>query len=255
MSSTGIGCNRREMLERIGGLAALGGWVALAADQISPQAASGQAPKPAGSDSKEYTLAPLPYGYDALEPHIDAQTMTLHHTKHHKSYVDGLNAALAGLDAARKSGTPEDMDRIRALTDALSFNGSGHALHTVFWSNMKKGGGGEPSGPLAQQIDRDFGNLKNFQANFSQAAARTQGSGWGVLAFEPLGNRLIVLSAEKHQNQTLAGCVPLLVLDVWEHAYYLKYQNKRAEYVAAFWNVVNWDNVADRAAMAMKLAQ
>ncbi|MEK6676490.1 MAG: superoxide dismutase [Planctomycetota bacterium] len=239
--------NRREVLGTLGTLAAAGGWIGLTGSET-------RAAEPAASATpKEYTLPPLPYAADALEPHIDAQTMTLHHDKHHKSYVDGLNAALAGLEAARKSGKPEDLDKVRGLTDALAFNGSGHLLHVVFWSNMKKDGGGEPKGALAQSIARDFGDFKAFQAHFSTASTRVQGSGWGILAWEPLSARLIVLSAEKHQNLTMFGCVPLLVLDVWEHAYYLKYQNKRPDYVAAFWNTINWDNVGERLSQAMKL--
>jgi Fe-Mn family superoxide dismutase len=135
----------------------------------------------------------------------------------------------------------------------LSFNGSGHTLHTVFWANMKKGGGGEPSGALAQAMNRDFGSFSAFKAHFSTAATKVQASGWGILAWEPFSGRMIVLGAEKHQNLTMFGCVPLLVIDVWEHAYYLKYQNKRADYVTAFWNVVNWENVAERLSAASKL--
>ncbi len=240
--------NRRQMLGSLGTLTAAGGWIGLTADEVRAQPPEAAAAKP-----KAYSLPSLPYPADALEPHIDAQTMTLHHDKHHKSYVDGLNAAIASLETVRKSGSPEDFEKIRGLTDALSFNGSGHTLHTVFWSNMKKGGGSEPSGSPAHYINRDFGSFKSFQAHFSTAANKVQGGGWGILAWEPLSARLIVLGAEKHQNMTMFGCVPLLVLDVWEHAYYLKYQNKRADYVAAFWNVVNWDNVAERLSMAMKL--
>jgi len=242
--------SRREALGTLGGLAAAGGWIGLTARETA--AMQGGA-SPAESQPMDYSLPKLSYAYDDLEPHIDAETMKLHHSKHHQSYVDGLNAAIAKLDAARKSGTTEDMDKVRGLTDALSFNGSGHTLHTVFWRNMKKGGGGAPKGVLASTITRDFGAFAAFQGQFNQAATKVQGSGWGILAWEPLSARLIVLSVEKHQNQTMFGCVPLLVLDVWEHAYYLKYQNKRADYVAAWWNVVDWDNVADRHAAAMKL--
>lgn len=242
------GLNRREMLGALGSLTAAGGWIGLTANEVQGQ----EAPSKTGGP-KEYALPALPYAADALEPHIDAQTMNLHHGKHHKSYVDGLNAAIAGLDAVRKSGTPEDLEKVRGLTDALAFNGSGHTLHTVFWANMKKGGGGEPSGALAQAISRDFGSFSAFKAHFSTAATKVQASGWGILAWEPFSGRMIVLGAEKHQNLTMFGCVPLLVIDVWEHAYYLKYQNKRADYVAAFWNVVNWDNVAERLNAATKL--
>jgi len=242
--------NRREMLGTLGTLAAAGGWIGLTADEALAQAGA----TAATGGAKEYTLPPLPYSVDALEPHIDAQTMTLHHDKHHAGYVKGLNAAIAKLAAARDGGAGSTgLDAIHEATDALAFNGSGHALHCVFWENMKKGGGGEPKGALAAQIAADFGNFANFQAQFSTTSKRVQGSGWGILAFEPLSKRLIALGAEKHQNLTMFGCVPLLVIDVWEHAYYLKYQNNRGGYVDAFWNVVNWDNVDGRLTTAKKL--
>jgi len=243
--------NRREMLGTLGTLAAAGGWIGLTAQETLAQAGGTPA---SAAGAKEYTLPPLPYAADALEPVIDAQTMTLHHDKHHAGYVKGLNAAIAALAAAREGGTSsKGLDAIRDATDALAFNGSGHALHSVFWTNMKKGGGGEPKGALGSQIAADFGSFANFQAQFSTASKKVQGSGWGILAFEPLGGRLIVLGAEKHQNLTMFGCVPLLVIDVWEHAYYLKYQNNRGGYVDAFWNVINWENVDGRLAAAKKL--
>jgi len=240
--------NRREMLGTLGGLVAAGGWIGLTPDETA-----GQEPSTGEGKPRTFSLPPLPYGVNDLEPHIDAETMRLHHDKHHQSYVEGLNAAIAKLESARKSGTPDELDKIRGLTDALAFNGSGHVLHTVFWTNMKKNGGGEPKGSLASQISRDFGTLDGFRNHFNMAASKVQGGGWGILAWEPLSARLIVLSAEKHQNMTMFGCVPLLVLDVWEHAYYLKYQNRRADYVSAFWNVVHWDNAAERLSAAMKL--
>lgn len=243
--------SRREAIGALGTLAAVGGWIGLSADELAAQTGGAASTKVGGA--VEYTLPKLPYDYADLEPHIDAQTMTLHHTKHHNAYVEGLNKSLAALAEMRKSANPDDAAKVRDLTDALAFNGSGHVLHTVFWSNMKKNGGGEPSGALASVIARDFGTFAAFQAHFYAASVRVQGSGWGILAWEPLGRQLIVLSAEKHQNQAMFGCVPLLALDVWEHAYYLKYQNKRADYIKAFWNVVNWDNVAERLAIAQKL--
>jgi len=242
---------RREALGALGTLAVAGGWIGLTADEAAAQPGGG--PASAGGGPKEYSLPPLPYEPDALEPHIDAQTMSLHHDKHHDAYVKGLNAAIAGLDAARKSGADADLAKLRDLTDSLAFNGSGHLLHCVFWTNMKKDGGGQPSGDLAKTIDRDFGGFDKFQAHFSTVAGKVQGAGWGILAWEPLSGRLLVLGAEKHQNLTLFGCVPLLVLDVWEHAYYLKYQNKRGDYVKAFWNVIDWDNVAERLSLAVRI--
>lgn len=239
---------RREMLGTLGTLAVAGGWIGLNADESLAQAAGGG---PAAV--KEYALPPLGYAPDALEPHIDKETMLLHHDKHHAAYVKGLNEAIAGLATARKGGTPEDLAKVRGLTDSLAFNGSGHLLHVIFWKGMKKGGGGQPKGELAQMIDRDFGNFAAFMAHFNTAAQTVQGSGWGILAWEPLSARLIVLGAEKHQNATMFGCVPLLCVDVWEHAYYLRYQNRRADYVKAFGNVIDWANVAERLNQAMKL--
>jgi len=245
--------NRREVLgtlSAVGGFAAAGGWIGLTADETVAQETGGKA----AGGPREYKLPALPYPPDALEPHIDAQTMTLHHDKHHAAYVKGLNDALTKLEAARQAGaTSAGLDTIRDLTDSLAFNGSGHVLHCVFWENMKKGGGGEPKGAIAKQIAGDFGGFANFQAHLATVSKKVQGGGWGILAWEPLSGRLIVLGAEKHQNLTMFGCIPLLVLDVWEHAYYLKYQNNRGGYVDAFWNVVNWDNVDSRLAAAMKL--
>lgn len=242
------------MLGTLGTLAAAGGWIGLNANETLAQAGGTPAPAGSAAGATGYTLPPLPYSPDALEPHIDAQTMTLHHDKHHAAYVKGLNDAITKLAASREGGaTSKGLDAIRDATDALAFNGSGHVLHCVFWENMKKGGGGEPKGALAAQLASDFGGFSNFQAHFSTASKRVQASGWGILAFEPLSKRLIVLGAEKHQNLTMFGCVPLLVLDVWEHAYYLKYQNNRAGYVDAFWNVINWENVDARLATAKKL--
>jgi Fe-Mn family superoxide dismutase len=197
-----------------------------------------------------HELPPLPYDYDALEPHIDAQTMRLHHDIHHKGYVDGLNKAEAKLAEARESG---DTALVKHWSKEAAFHGSGHLLHAIFWPNMApagKGGGGEPTGALAQQIQADFGSFDAFKAHFSAASAQVEGSGWGVLAYRPTDGKLVILQAEKHQNLTQWGVVPLLVLDVWEHAYYLKYQNKRPEYVKNFFNVINWADVAERYAAA-----
>ncbi len=190
-----------------------------------------------------YELPPLPYAYDALEPHIDEQTMHLHHDLHHKSYVDGLNKALDQLDAARQSG---DFGLVKHWEREAAFHGSGHFLHSIFWQNMGPGKGGEPTGALRSQIEKDFGSYEGFKKQFSAAAGAVEGSGWAMLVWEPNAGQLEVLTAEKHQNLTQWGVRPLLVLDVWEHAYYLKYQNKRPAYVEAWWNVVNWDDVAAR---------
>lgn len=194
----------------------------------------------------KYELPPLPYDYDALEPYIDEQTMRLHHDKHHLGYVNGLNAALEKLEAARNSG---DFAAVKAVSRDVAFHGSGHLLHTIFWPNMApagNGGGGEPDGELAAQINKDFGSFEKFKAHFGAASKAVEASGWGLLVWEPNAGLLEVMTAEKHQNLTQWGVVPLLVLDVWEHAYYLKYQNARGSYVDAWWNVVNWSDVAER---------
>lgn len=191
----------------------------------------------------QYELPPLPYDYNALEPYIDEQTMHLHHDIHHKGYVDGLNNAVAKMAEAREKG---DFALIKHWEREAAFHGSGHFLHSVFWANMAPKAGGEPSGPIAEQIKKDFGSFEAFKKHYSAAAGAVEGSGWALLVWQPQGQKLEVLTAEKHQNLTQWGVVPLLVLDVWEHAYYLKYQNKRAAYVEAWWNVVNWSDVNQR---------
>jgi superoxide dismutase, Fe-Mn family len=200
----------------------------------------------------KHALPPLPYPYEALEPHIDAQTMKLHHDLHHKSYVDGLNAAEEKLAAARQSG---DFAAIKALSRELAFHGSGHFLHSIFWNNMApagKGGGGQPDGALAEQIHKDFGSFEAFQKQFSAAGTAVEGGGWALLVWQgaPGASKLEILMSEKHQVNTQWTADPILVIDVWEHAYYLKYQNRRAEYVKAFWNVINWKDVGERLAKA-----
>ena len=203
----------------------------------------------ATNDAGEYLLPPLPYDYDALEPHIDAQTMRLHHDIHHNGYVKGLNTALADKKSARAS---RDYGLIDRLAQKAAFHGSCHILHTVFWSNMTAAdSSGSPKGALKRQIEKDFGSHDAFTAQFTSTAKKVEGSGWGILAWEPLGGRLVILQAEKHQNLTQWGAVPLLVVDVWEHAYYLKYQNKRGDYVDNFMKVVNWENVGERFEHAM----
>lgn len=191
----------------------------------------------------QYELPPLPYDYNALEPYIDEQTMHLHHDIHHKSYVDGLNNAVAKMAEAREKG---DFALIKHWEREAAFHGSGHFLHSIFWTNMAPQAGGQPSGPIADQIKKDFGSFEAFVKHFSAASTAVEGSGWGLLVWQPQGQKLEILTAEKHQNLTQWGVVPLLVLDVWEHAYYLKYQNKRAAYVEAWWNVVNWKDVNER---------
>jgi Fe-Mn family superoxide dismutase len=233
------GLTRREAL---GAAAAVGGWMAAGVESAMAQATEGEAKR-----AEPYSLAPLPYDYGDLEPYIDAQTMKLHHDLHHAGYVKGANTALADLAVIRAAGG-DQLARVRAVTEGLSFNLSGHLLHTVFWNNMCKDGGGDPASDsmLAEMLRRDFGSVESAWKSFSAAAAQVHGSGWGILAYEPVAKHLMVLQAEKHQNVTVWGVVPLLVLDVWEHAYYLKYQNKRTAYIDAFRNVVNWEDVDRR---------
>jgi Fe-Mn family superoxide dismutase len=192
-----------------------------------------------------HELPPLPYSYDALEPTIDEQTMRLHHDIHHNGYVKGLNNAEAKLTEARAIG---DFALVKHWSREAAFHGSGHLLHSIFWPNMIAASEAKsaPEGALVKAINRDFGGFEAFKAQFIAASIAVEGSGWGILAYRPVDDSLVVLTAEKHQNLTQWGVVPLLVLDVWEHAYYLKYQNRRGEYVKNFFNIINWDNVAAR---------
>ena len=190
-----------------------------------------------------YTLPELPYAYNALEPHYDEQTVRIHHDMHHKAYVDGLNNALSKLAQARDNA---DYALIKHWEKELAFQGSGHVLHTLFWENMTPQGSDSPSGNLLQQIEQDFGGFEAFQKQFSAAAGAVEGSGWAVLGWQPQLGQLLITQVEKHQDLTVWGIVPLLILDVWEHAYYLKYQNRRAEWIKAWWNIVNWEVVEKR---------
>ena len=194
-----------------------------------------------------HLLPALPYAYNALEPFLSEEAMRLHHDRHHAGYVNGLNEAEEKLRAAQESG---DLSAIRAICDALAFNYSGHLLHSLFWTNMGPGGGGAPDGALAARIDVDFGSFDILRSELLAASNAVQGSGWGILAWLPLGERLMVLQAEKHQNLAQWGATPVLVLDVWEHAYYLQYQNRRTEFTSRFFDVVNWQDVAERFAQA-----
>jgi Fe-Mn family superoxide dismutase len=208
-----------------------------------------------GEPTGPYHLPPLPYGYADLEPFIDAETVKLHHDIHHAGYVKGANAAVAELEQIRRTGG-DAIKQLHAVTGNLAFNLSGHVLHSVYWTSMKKDGGGDPpaDSAIGKMLVRDFGALDAFRANLSGVAAQVQGSGWAVLVFEPLAQRLLVLQAEKHENSAVWGAVPLLALDVWEHAYYLKYQNKRTEYIKAFGDLINWAGVEERLHQAEKLA-
>ncbi|MFC4303060.1 superoxide dismutase [Cohnella boryungensis] len=194
-----------------------------------------------------HTLPPLPYSYKALEPYIDEKTMRIHHDKHHQAYVNDLNKAEKKLEEARRTG---DFELVKHWERELAFNGAGHYLHTLFWDVMSPRGGGKPSGPLLEEINRSFGSYDAFKKQFSEAAAKVEGGGWAILVWSPRSHRLEILTAEKHQNLSQWDVIPLLPLDVWEHAYYLKHQNDRAAYIKDWWNVVNWPYVADRFAKA-----
>ncbi len=194
-----------------------------------------------------YVLPELDYSYDALEPHISAEIMELHHSKHHQAYVDGANAALAALQKAREAG---DQAAINLNEKNLAFHLGGHSNHSVFWKNMSPEGGGEPKGDLAKAIDDSFGSFDAFKKQFTAAAMGLQGSGWAVLAYDTIGGGLVTFQLYDQQGNVPVGTVPLLMLDMWEHAFYLDYKNVKANYVEAWWNVVNWDDVAARYARA-----
>ncbi len=194
-----------------------------------------------------YTLPELSYDYSALEPHISARIMELHHSKHHKAYVDGANNALAQMAEARESG---NFGAINKLEKDLAFHLGGHVNHSIFWTNMQGHGPATPEGEIQAAIDEFFGSYEKFTAHFNAVAMGIQGSGWAVLSWDPVGEQLIVQQLFDQQANTAQGTTPLLQLDMWEHAFYLDYQNVKGDYVAAFWNIVNWENVAARLAAA-----
>lgn len=192
---------------------------------------------------EKYTLPELPYDYAALEPHISAKIMELHHDKHHNTYVNGANAALEKLAAAREAG---DLAAVNQFSKDLAFNLGGHTNHSVFWTNMGPDCGGKPEGELAAAITENFGSFEAFKKHFTAAATGLQGSGWTVLAWDSISSRLVIFQLFDQQGNVPVGVTPLLMLDMWEHAFYLDYQNVKADYVKAWWNVVNWENVAAR---------
>ena len=193
----------------------------------------------------KFELPELPYAYDALEPTIDKETMNIHHTKHHNTYVTNLNAALEGKEALQGKSIEElisDLDAVpEASRTAVRNNGGGHANHSLFWKILSPNGGGNPAGELADKINAKFGSFDEFKAGFEKAAATRFGSGWAWLVLD--NGELEIMSTANQDSPIMEGKTPLLGLDVWEHAYYLKYQNKRPDYAKAFWNVVNWDEV------------
>ncbi|MFC7430350.1 MULTISPECIES: superoxide dismutase [unclassified Agrococcus] len=190
-----------------------------------------------------YTLPELPYDYAALEPHISAKIMELHHDKHHKTYVDGANTALEQLAAARDAG---EFGAITKLEKDLAFHLGGHTNHTIFWNNLSGDGGGEPEGELAAAIAEFFGDHAKFQSHFSANATAIQGSGWSVLAWDSIAERLNIFQLFDQQGNVPVGTQPILMLDMWEHAFYLDYLNVKADYVKAFWNIVNWQDAQAR---------
>ena len=201
-----------------------------------------------------HTLPALGYAYDALEPHIDALTMEIHHSRHHQTYITNLNAALAELPELAALPVDELLARFDSLPvsvqGAVRNHGGGHANHSLFWQVMSPQGGGEPGGELAEAIERDLGGLEAFKQAFTQAALSRFGSGWAWLVVDQSG-KLQVVSSANQDSPLMEGLVPILGLDVWEHAYYLKYQNKRPDYIAAFYQVIDWDEVARRYRQAL----
>ena len=190
-----------------------------------------------------YTLPDLDYDYAALEPHISARIMELHHSKHHKAYVDGANAAVAKLEELRESG---DYAALNGVEKNLAFHLGGHTNHSVFWKNMSPDGGGQPEGEVAAAITEYFGGFEKFQAHFNANANAIQGSGWSILAWDTIAERPHIMQLFDQQGNIPVGQIPLLQLDMWEHAFYLQYENVKADYVKAWWNVVNWEDVAAR---------
>lgn len=195
-----------------------------------------------------FTLPKLPYSYDALEPYIDAKTMEIHYTKHHQAYVDNLNAALKDYPALQKKTLEDLLENIDALPEAIRTavrnNAGGHFNHSLFWLLMKKNGGGKPKGNVAKLIKEKFGSFENCQTEFNAAAKKVFGSGWAWLAIDGDG-KLVGISSPNQDAPLMGGLQPILGLDVWEHAYYLKYQNRRPDYINAWWHVVNWDQVEE----------
>nr|WP_180954216.1 superoxide dismutase [Bacillus sp. M6-12] len=198
----------------------------------------------------KHLLPALPYPYNALEPVISEEIMRLHHDKHHKAYVDGLNKAEMMMQKARSS---NDFDLLKHWEREAAFHGSGHYLHTIFWEIMSPKGGGTPKGVLLDQIEKDFGSFEAFKRHFSEAAKQVEGVGWALLVWSPRARRLEILQTELHMILTQWDTIPLLVLDVWEHAYYLQYKNNRGEYVDNWWKLINWPAVSNRFQKARQL--
>ncbi len=238
--------NRRNFLKAaavVGGAAAIHPGIVEAAAGGRQMAMLDPNLVPAGPGN--HKLPDLPYAFDALEPYLDAKTLEIHHDKHHAGYVNGLNETEKELAEARKTAT---VPGVPALVQRLAFNAAGHLNHSIFWENMapKEKAKSLPTGKLAERILKDFGSFDAFKAQFTKAGEKVEGAGWSVLAWHPYFQRLYVGAILNHQNSTIGGSVPLLLCDVWEHAYYLKYQNKRGDFIQAWWNVVNWADVERR---------
>jgi superoxide dismutase, Fe-Mn family len=198
----------------------------------------------------KYVLPDLPYDYGALEPHLSGKILELHHDQHHRAYVEAANQALEKFQEARSA---DDFSTLALLEKEIAFNVSGHILHSLFWRNLTPGGGDKPTGALAEAIQRDFGSFLRFQAQLVHAATTTMGSGWAALVWEPAVGRLGTTQIHDHQTNVTQGSVPLLVLDAWEHAYYLQYKAKKADYFKAIWNLWNWEDVAQRFELAQRV--
>ena len=229
--------NRRDFLKRLG----------LGSGSVLLAGTAAHASPPAGipllREGEEHLLPELSYGYDALEPVIDEQTLRLHHDKHHAGYVLGLNQAEKMMAEARAS---NDYGLIKHWEREAAFHGSGHILHSIYWTNLSPDGGGRPAGKLLKAVDAAFGNFDAFAKQMIAATQAVEGSGWGILAYNAVFGKLAVLQAEKHQDLTQWGSIPLLVIDVWEHAYYMKYQNRRAEYVTNIFRIIDWESIGSR---------
>ena len=198
----------------------------------------------------KYTLPDLRYDYGALEPHISGRIMELHHDKHHAAYVKGANTALEQLHDEQ---VKRDFTRLATVERALAFNVSGHVLHSLFWRNLTPKGGGVPTGVLAQAIEHDFGGFDRFKEQLVQTATTIMGSGWAALCWDPVGKRLVTAQIHDHQSEVTQAGLPILVLDAWEHAYYLQYQNEKAKFFEAVWNLWNWQDASARFVAVQKI--
>jgi len=240
----------KEMADFVANLTVTQSGSALSPGQVNPQVQMifDAIKAELGEERGQHSLPSLKYDYGALEPHISGTIMQIHHTKHHQAYINNLKAAADKIIEATAAG---DIKCVNALLPALKFNGGGHLNHTIFWTNMAPNAGGAPSGDLASAIDKDFGSFQAFQEKFTVASMGVKGSGWGWLGYCKKSDTLKVATCQNQDPLQLnTGLIPLLGLDVWEHAYYLQYKNLRADYVKAFFNVINWNNVAERYASA-----